>query len=52
MQKVAGLALVLLGLSMIIFFPMIDRYQPEEMVKATSIIGIILTGIGVLLLKS
>ncbi len=52
MQKLIGLSLVLLGLSMVIFFPIIDKYQPEEMVKATSIIGIILTGIGVLLLKS
>jgi hypothetical protein len=46
------MGLVMLGLSMIIFFPMIDKYQPEEMAKSAAIIGIILTGIGIFLLKS
>jgi Co/Zn/Cd efflux system component len=52
MQKIIGMGMIILGLSMIIFFPMIDKYQPEEMSKAVAIIGIILTGIGIFLLKS
>ena len=52
MQKVIGVASILLGLSMIIFFPIVREYQPEEMAKVATIIGIILVGIGIFLLKS
>jgi uncharacterized membrane protein YgaE (UPF0421/DUF939 family) len=52
MQKIVGFTLVIIGLSLIIFFPFLDRYQPEEMAKAAALIGIILTGIGIFLLKS
>ncbi len=52
MQKLIGILLILLGLSLIIFFPFLDKHQPEEMAKSAAIIGIILTGIGLLLLKS
>ena len=43
---------MLFGLSMIIFFPTIDKYQPEEIAKSVAIIGIILVGIGIFLMKS
>ena len=52
MRRIVGICLTLLGLSMIIFFPMIDKYQPEEIVKTVTIIGIILVGIGIYLMKS
>jgi quinol-cytochrome oxidoreductase complex cytochrome b subunit len=52
MQKIVGILFVLVGLSLIIFFPFLDKYQPEEMAKSAAIIGIILTGIGIFLLKS
>jgi quinol-cytochrome oxidoreductase complex cytochrome b subunit len=52
MQKIVGFTLVIIGLSLIIFFPFLDRHQPEEMAKAAAIIGIVLTGIGIFLLKS
>jgi quinol-cytochrome oxidoreductase complex cytochrome b subunit len=52
MQKIAGVFCVLIGVSLIIFFPFLDKYQPEEMAKSAAIIGIILTGIGIFLLKS
>jgi drug/metabolite transporter (DMT)-like permease len=52
MQKIVGLMLILIGLSMIIFFPFLDRYQPEEMAKTAALIGAILTFAGIFLLKS
>jgi uncharacterized protein YybS (DUF2232 family) len=52
MRKILGIVLILVGLSLIIFFPFLDKYQPEDMAKAVTIIGIILTGIGIFLLKS
>jgi len=52
MQKVVGMILILIGLSLIVFFPFLDKYQPEDMAKSAAIIGIILTGIGIFLLKS
>mgnify|MGYP000022055790 CR=1 FL=1 len=52
MQKIIGVALTLIGLSMIIFFPSIDKHQPEEIAKSVVIIGIILIGIGIFLMKS
>jgi len=52
MQKIVGMILLLIGLSLIIFFPFLDKYQPEDMAKSAAIIGIILTGIGIFLLKS
>jgi len=52
MQKIVGMILVIIGLSLIIFFPFLDKHQPEEMAKSATIIGIILTGIGIYLLKS
>jgi len=52
MQKIVGMILILTGLSLIIFFPFLDKHQPEDMAKSAAIIGIILTGIGIFLLKS
>jgi len=52
MQKIIGMILILIGLSLIVFFPFLDKYQPEDMAKSAAIIGIILTGIGIFLLKS
>jgi hypothetical protein len=52
MQKIIGIFCVIVGLSMVIFFPFLDKYQPEEMAKFVTIIGIILTGIGIFLLKN
>jgi len=51
-KKIVGICLTLLGLSMIIFFPMIDKYQPEEIARGVALIGIILMGIGIFLMKS
>jgi hypothetical protein len=50
--KIVGLSFTLLGLSLIIFFPFLDKYQPEPLGKAAIFVGIILLGIGIYLLKS
>jgi multisubunit Na+/H+ antiporter MnhC subunit len=52
LKKVLGFSFLLGGIGLIIFFPFIREYQPEEMSKSITLIGIILIGIGIYLLIS
>jgi len=44
--------MLLLGLSIVIGFPYITEYTPQAMANAAVIIGLVLIGIGVYLLKT
>ncbi|MEM4461209.1 MAG: hypothetical protein QXI09_02370 [Candidatus Aenigmatarchaeota archaeon] len=51
LNKILGFGFLLTGLWLIIGFPFLDKYQPEGMVRLTTIIGIFLIGLGIFLLK-
>ncbi|MGC9200720.1 MAG: hypothetical protein ACP5F8_02035 [Candidatus Aenigmatarchaeota archaeon] len=51
-NKILGFGFLLTGLWLVIFFPFLDKYQPEEMSKSVALIGIILIGIGLYFLLS
>lgn len=52
MKKVIGAISLILGFLIVIKFPSIRDYQPEELAKTGVLIGIILIGIGLYLLKT
>jgi len=52
LKKILGGICLLLGLSIVIFFPSEKEYQPEEMSISGVVIGIALIGIGLYLLLS
>ncbi|MGC9059090.1 MAG: hypothetical protein ACP5H3_01635 [Candidatus Aenigmatarchaeota archaeon] len=51
-NKILGFGFLLTGLWLVIFFPFLDKYQPEEMSKSVALIGIVLIGIGLYFLLS
>ncbi|MEM5794072.1 MAG: hypothetical protein QXS48_02545 [Candidatus Aenigmatarchaeota archaeon] len=51
MNQIIGAGCFVFGLLIIISFPYIEKYQPEEMTKAGIFIGILLMVIGLILMK-
>jgi hypothetical protein len=51
-KKIFGAVSLVLGFLIIVGFPSIREYQPEAMSRAGVLIGIILIGIGLYLLKT
>jgi hypothetical protein len=51
-KKIFGVVSLILGFLIIVGFPGIREYQPEEMARAGVAIGIILIGVGLYLLKT
>jgi hypothetical protein len=51
-KKIAGAVSLILGFLIIVNFPSIRDYQPEEIARTGVVIGIILVGIGLYLLKT
>jgi hypothetical protein len=52
LQKIVGAGMFLLGLAMVIGFPSMPEYTPDAMTNAAVIIGLILIGIGIYLMKT
>jgi hypothetical protein len=50
-QKIVGAGMLLLGLALVMGFPYIAEYTPDEMTNAAVIIGLILIVIGIYLIK-
>ncbi|MFH8086679.1 MAG: hypothetical protein QW609_02560 [Candidatus Aenigmatarchaeota archaeon] len=51
MNQIIGAGLFVFGLLIIVCFPYIERYQPEEITKTGIFIGILLMIIGLILMK-
>jgi len=51
LSKLLGIGLITFGAAIIIFFPYISTMQPPQMTTTGIIIGLILIGIGLYLLK-
>jgi Na+/H+ antiporter NhaB len=52
MQKIIGAGIFLLGLAIVIGFPYMKEYTPDAMTNAGVILGLILIGIGIYLMKT
>jgi len=52
LNKILGAGSFLLGLLIVICFPGIPRYQPEEMGRAGIIVGLVLIIAGLYLMKT
>ncbi|MCS7105824.1 MAG: hypothetical protein NZ942_00705 [Candidatus Aenigmarchaeota archaeon] len=51
MKQIIGAGCFVFGLLILISFPYIEKYQPEEMTKAGILIGILLMILGIILMK-
>jgi len=51
-RKIAGVVSFLVGLLIIIGFPWSKNYQPEQMARTGVLVGIVLLGLGIYLMKT
>jgi len=50
-KRIFGLSSIVLGIWLIVGFPLLDKYQPEGMARFSTLIGISLIALGIFLLK-